>query len=1048
MKRFTLLVLMAFLGLNWAAAQTTVKGTVTAKEDGSAIPGATVSVKGFSGVGTITDFDGGFSLEVPKDAKALVVSFVGYADQEVEYTGQSTLQVKLERSDVGLEEVMVVAYGTVKKTTFTGSATQLKADQLEELPVATVTDALQGRSSGLQINSSSGDPGSGSTVRIRGIGSLNASSDPLYVIDGVPVNSGNVSELYDSTDPDDVAATDVLSTINPSDIASMTVLKDASATALYGARAANGVVLITTKQGKRGAKARINVDAKWGISQLPSGRGYNLMNSRDYYKLVFDAYMAGGSTSEEANASTISYLGGNNPYNVANPLDAQGRTVSGARVITDTDWVDEVFRQGSVREYNISAAGGTEKSTYFLSVGYSNTEGIVTGTDFSRYSTRMNLNSDLNDWLKVGTNTTLAFTDQKRTVGAGAGAAATRNALLFPSSVPVFMKDAKGNIIKDGTEKPQYNFSNPVSPDFNPLYTVANDKYETKNYRAISNVYAEVDFSSFIEGLKFRTDNSVDFYTVEDFQFYNPFHGNAADMNGRGYSYGTWNLLWQTSNKLTYSKKIEKHTFDILAGFEASENTERGNFAHVTDYALYGSVVLPALDNAAKYNDAGSHEDKWSMYSYLGRLNYNFNDRYYLSTTFRSDASSRFGKNNRVGTFYSFGGSWRVSEEEFMSSLTWVDNLKLRASYGSSGNDQIGLYKYDTNFSSWNYDGIPGNALYQPGNPNLSWETSISTTIGLDYDILDNRLSGSVEWYDRVTKDLLYDVPISRVSGFEEVTSNAAEVKNSGFEFSVNYLAIEANDFSWEVGVNYTANVNEILSLPTEEQINGTKVWREGGSIYDFYIEEFVGVDPQTGSPLYYSDKLDEEGNPTGEREIVDNYNSASRYVVGSAQPDGYGGVTNVFKYKGFTLSANLFFSHGGKILDNVEMDLLNDGNNGGNQLSIKQVDSWKQPGDITKVPVFNPVNTNNSNARSTRYLYDATFAKLKTVTLSYQLPKSVISRANLSNVSVYVSGNNLFVWTQDEGYEGYDPEVGLNGLTNYVTPNPTTFVGGIKIGF
>ncbi|WP_430815685.1 SusC/RagA family TonB-linked outer membrane protein [Carboxylicivirga sp. RSCT41] len=1036
---------MVLVGLQALAQTTNVTGTVTDAADGFPIPGVSVFVKGTT-IGTVTTPDGTYTLSVPNDAAAIVFSFVGMTTQEVAYTGQTTIDAVMQSEAMDVDEVLVVAYGTAKKSTFTGSAVQMKAEELEQLPVATVTDALQGKSTGLQINSSSGDPGSGSTVRIRGIGSLNAASDPLYVIDGVAVNAGNVSELSDGGD--DLAPTDVLSTINPNDIESMTVLKDASATAIYGARAANGVILITTKKGKKGQRAQITFDAKWGVTQLPPGRGYDLMSSADHYKTYFDAYMASGLTAAEANAETISALANNNPYNVAAPLGADGNPVSGARIITDTDWVDEVFRNGSVQEYNLSARGGSEKTTYFLSFGYSDTEGIVTGSEFSRYSTRINLESELTDWVTVGTNTSLSFTDQTRTVGAGAGAAATRNALLYPNAVSVYEKDADGNVIVDGSGNPVYNFVNPVSMDFNPLFTVDNDIYNTKNYRVLSSAYGIIDFSQFVEGLKFRTDNSIDFYTVEDFQFYNPFHGNAAgDLKGRGYSYGTWNSLWSSSNKLLYNKSMGAHTFDVLAGFEASENTTRGNMAHATGYAVYGDVVLPALANAANYQGASSYEDKWSMYSWIARVNYDFNDKYYLSASFRNDASSRFGANKRNGSFYSLGGSWRITQENFMSDVNWIDNLKLRASYGTSGNDQIGLYDYTTNFSSWNYDGMAGNALFKPGNPDLSWESSKSTTIGIDYTVLNGRLDGSIEWYNRVTSDLLYEVPISMVSGFENVIKNSAEIKNSGVEFNINYTAIQNTNFTWNIGLNYTANTNEITYLPTEEQINGTKIWREGGSIYDFYLREYAGVDETTGSALYYKDIEDEEGNPTGERELTDDYNTATRYVVGTSQPDGYGGLNNVFTYKGLSLSANLFFSHGGEILDVVEADLVNDGNDKGFQLSNKQLNSWKQAGDQTDVPVFQPGVLSNSNGLSTRYMYDATFMKLKTVTLSYQFPRSITDKLRINNLSVYASGNNLWVWTKDSDFEGFDPEVGLNGLTNYVTPNPTTMVFGVKIG-
>ncbi|RUA09921.1 MAG: TonB-dependent receptor [Fusobacteria bacterium] len=1040
-----LLTLALVLVGNIAFAQSKEITGVVYDESNMELPGASVIVKG-STVGTTTDFDGAFTITA-QEGDVLEVDFIGYTTKYITVGESSTYKIQLVPDSKELEEVIVVGYGTAKKESFTGSATQMKGEELTSVAVPTITDALQGKSAGLQINSASGDPGSGSTVRIRGIGSMNASSSPLYVIDGVIVNSGNVSQLSDGSA--DLAPTDVLSSINPNDIASMTVLKDASATAIYGARAANGVILITTKKGANG-KAKISFDAKVGISQLPKNRGYHLMSSADHYKQYFDAYRAAGESVADANRKVIEALSNNNPYNVDQPLDENGNVVDGARIISNTDWVDEVFRTGKTQEYNISASGGSGDTNYFLSLGYANTEGIMKGTDFSRYSLRLNLNTKLTERIDIGTNTTFSYTDQNRGAGGGGGAAATRNALLYPNAVSVYEKDREGNIIYDDKGKPKYNFNNPVSMDFNPLFTVDNDIYNTKNYRLLSSLYLNADLGFILEGLSFRTDNSVDYYTVEDFMFYNPFHGNGTSVNGRGRSYGTWNTLLTTSNKFNYKKIFGDHTIDVLAGIEVSENHERTNYAEATEYAIYGDVVMPELANAATPQGASTTDNRWSMLSYLGRINYDYLSKYYLSASIRRDGSSRFGENNRFGTFYSFGASWRISEENFMQDISWIDNLKLRASYGTSGNDQVGLYDYFTNFSSWNYDGKPGNVLFKPGNEDLTWETSASTTIGLDFTMFSQRLSGSIEYYNRDTDDLLYQVPISMLSGFTTVMKNSASVNNHGVELALDYRLIETDNFSWDMGVNYTMNVNEITSLPTESQINGTKIWQEGGSIYDFYLREYAGVDKNDGAAMWYKDVIDPStGKPTGERELTKSYNEATRYVVGSSQPDGYGGFNNTLRYKRVTLSANLFFSNGGNILDVVESDLMNDGNEKGYQLMTDAANAWTPSNTNTDVPKFNTVGDNNSNqSSSTRYLYDATYAKLKAVTLSYDLPSSWAKRVNMTSMSTYVSGNNLLIWTKDSGFKGFDPEVGMTGLTNYITPNPRSVVVGIKLNF
>ncbi|MFA8433756.1 MAG: SusC/RagA family TonB-linked outer membrane protein [Marinifilaceae bacterium] len=1042
---FSLLIL-CFIGLQSVLAQTReVSGVVTSADDGLSIPGTSVFVKGTS-VGTTTDFDGKYSLKVPEDAKTLVFSFVGMTTQEVEITS-STINVVMKSDAISVDEVMVVAYGTAKKSTFTGAATQVKAEELENIPVPTFTEALQGNASGIQVNSASGDPGSGSTIRIRGIGSLNADSGPLYVVDGIVINSGNVSQLHDKDDPDGLAATDVLSTINPSDIESMTVLKDASATSIYGARAANGVVLITTKRGKSG-KAKINFDAKLGVSYLPN-KGYDLMSSGQYFKHYYDAFRAQGLSVEKANAETIAALSANNPYNVANPYDAKGNLVAGAKLLTNTDWIDKVFRTGKSQEYNLSAAGGTEKTSYFISLGYSDQEGIVGGTNFERISTRINLESELSNRLKVGTNTSLTYTDQSRASASSSGASSVYNALMYANAIPVYKLDSKGKPRVDDKGNKIYNFANPVSQDFNPLYTVENDTYNTKTYRVLSGIYGVLNLDDLVEGLEFRTDESIDFYTVDDFQFYNPFHGNGPSVNGRGYAFGTWNTYWTTSNKLTFDKTINDHHFNVLVGFEASENRERVVEAQATQYAIYGDVVLSELANAAQYESAGSAVNKWSMMSYLARVNYDLKNKYYLSLSWRNDGSSRFGKDKRHGNFFSLGASWRVSEEDFMSDIAWVDNLKLRGSYGTSGNDQVGLYDYITNFSSWNYDGNPGNALYKPGNANLGWEESASLTLGLDYTLFSNRLSGSLEYYNRKTSDLLYKTPISLVSGFSTVIKNSAEMKNYGVEFMIDYRAIDRGDFSWDLGFNITKNENEIVSLPVDQQVNGSKIWKEGGSMHDFYLLKWAGVDSKTGAPLWYKKVEDENGKETGELTTTSNRNSADRFNVGSAQPDFYGGIQNTFVYKNWTLSANVYFSVGGYILDNVEADLLNDGNKLGSQLSKKQLNSWTPKNTNTNVPIFIPRNSNDSNYNlSDRYLYDATYAKLKAVTLSHNFAKNITQKLGVSKLTMYVSGNNLLTWKKDSDFEGFDPEVGLDGKTGYVTPNPRTFIIGVKLGF
>ncbi len=1025
-SRFLQLLTFVFLLVgNIAFAQSKEISGVVLDENNLELPGASVIVKGKS-VGTTTDFEGNFAIQA-SEGDVIEIGFIGYLTVELNVGENTSYIVKLVPDTKALDEVIVVGYGKVNKESFTGSATQVKGTDIAAVAVPTITDALQGQSAGLQITSANGDPGSGSTMRIRGIGSMKTNSAPLYVIDGAIVSGG-------------------ITSINPNDIASMTVLKDASATAIYGARAANGVILITTKTGKKGS-VNISLDTKFGVYQLPN-RGYNLMSSADHYKHYYDYFRSEGVPMDQSNAYVLQVLSGNNPYNMINPLDDNGNVVDGARIITNTDWVDEVFRTGKTQEYNVSASGGTENTNYFISLGYADTEGIVKGANFTRYNFRLNLNTKLTKRITLGTNSSFYYTDRESGARGSSGAAPTRNALLYPNAVSVYEIDSEGNVQYDENGKPIYNFNNPVSRDYNPLFTIENDIASSKVYRLLSNMYLNVDLGFLLNGLSFRTDNSVDFNTLKSFSFDNPFHGDGSAVGGRGSSSGTWNSLITTSNRFNYKKAFGDHKFEVLAGFEASQNQTNTNYAEATSYAVYADVVLPELGNATTPVGASSSESKWSMLSYLGRVNYDYHDRYYFSASIRRDGSSRFGENKRFGTFYSLGASWRLSEEEFMNNATWLDNLKLRASYGTSGNDQIGMFAYLANFQDADYDGNPGVILYRPGNKELSWETSKSATFGVDFAMFAHRLSGTIEYYNRKTDDLLYNVPISMSSGFDSVTRNSASLKNSGIEITLDYRLMKVGDFAWDMGINYTINKNVITYLPTGEDVLHTKIWKEGGSVYDFYLRDYAGVDKNDGLAMWYKDVLDGDGKPTGDREPTKDYNEATRYVVGSSQPDGYGGFNNTFTYKGFSLNANVFFSNGGKILDFVEMDLMNDGNKVGYQMIDEAKNAWKNPGDVTDVPRFNVMDKTSSNMMSTRYLYDATYVKLKAVTLAYQIPTSFAKKLGMTSMSTYISGNNLFVWVKDKGFKGFDPEVGLTGQTGYVTPNPSSLVMGVKLNF
>ena len=592
-----------------------------------------------------------------------------------------SLRVILKSDSEILDEVTVIAYGTAKKNSLTGSVATIKSSDMEKLPVTSFEKALQGLSPGLQIASVSGQPGSSTQVRIRGIGSMSASSTPLYVIDGVAIEAANLSEVANTSKYGTSA--NPLSNLNPNDIESITILKDASAASLYGSRAANGVILITTKQGKKG-QAKVSFKAQMSSSKLPSG-GYNLMNASEHYALYYGGFynnnIAKGMSSEEASAAankSTQSMYGRNPYNVANPLDASGDLTSGAQLMIDTDWLDEVFRTGMSQEYDISVNGGNEKSKYFISMGYMNQEGIVIGSDFERYSGRANVSTEIKPWFSMGINSTFSLAKQNTPVGGGGGASPLTNGIFLPNAVPVYDLDENFQMQYDENGKPLYNFKNPIFQDMNVISFAQTDKYATNTYRVLVNPY--VDFNFY--GVHWKTSLSYDYINLDETQWYNAEHGNGKAAQGRLYKYAIWNNTFGLTSTLNYNFNIkEDHHFSVLAGYEIYNKEYKRTYAQGTKFPIGG---LTELNVAATPQEVGSVTGKERMLSYFGRLNYDYQNKYFASFSIRSDGSSRFAPGHRYGTFWSVGLNWRISEENFMKDITWLDDLKLRASYGTS----------------------------------------------------------------------------------------------------------------------------------------------------------------------------------------------------------------------------------------------------------------------------------------------------------------------------------------------------------------------------
>jgi len=1036
-RKLTLMLALLFVwtGVAWSQG-VTVKGVVTSEEDGLPIVGASVLGKGTT-QGTITDVDGEFMISgVKADSKTLIVSFVGMKSKEVAIK-KGELKIVMKSDAEVLDEVMVVAYGTVKKSAFTGSATVVDQDKIKS-PAVSFDKSLAGQVSGVQVMSNSGQPGSGTSFRIRGSGSLKASNEPLYVIDGVATTSTEYSSIAEENE----SSSNILSSINPNDIESITVLKDAAAAALYGSRAANGVVVITTKSGKEG-KARVNFNAQFSWSKL--GKAYDMMSSADMYKMIYQGYRAKGETMEEANASAQGALT-HNPYNVENPLDENGNVVDGAKLVVDTDWQKEVFRTAPSQDYNMNVSGKNDKTNYFFSIGYTKQGGITPASDFKRYSAKANINTKVNRWFNAGLNVTFSHSIQNTTVESSAGASPLYNALSFPNAVPVYIVDNEGNPVLDENGNKQYNFTNPVSRDFNPLAIPLMDVNRSKFYRLLASGYAEI---TFFNGLSFKTVFSPDYVSTDEHRYWNKEHGNGPTYNGRLDKYHHVDLMYTSTNTFNYTNVFKDvHSLNVMAGMEYWQSTYETLYAG--GRGLLGD--MQELAGASGSFSPSSDTTKETLISYFGRAEYAYKDKYNFSASLRADGSSIFGADTKWGTFWSLGASWRINQEDFLKDIEWIDNLKLRLSYGTSGN-KSGLARYAslglwTTSADYLYGSNIGVGHEQLVNALLGWEKQGMFNVGVDFSFW-NRFYGSVDFFNKTSDGLLYDVPLALQNGLSSITMNAAKTSNTGFEIVLG-ANILRGPLVWNMDLNASFIKDKIKDLNGENDVRMTdyqKIWSVGGSQYEFYMPTWAGVDPDNGNPLWY------KVNDDGTRTTTSVYSEATYERQGRSTPLAYGGFINTFSYKNFDLTIQLNYSLGGKIYDNIYAGMMHDGATTAQNMHVDALEAWTTPGQQTNVPKYAINNATNSASLSSRFLYDATNVKLKTITLSYTLPKNlgVFSKV-ISGAKLWVSADNLCTWFADKGYKGYD-DIDIYGVQGYKTypysfPTPRTFSIGANLTF
>ncbi len=1031
---FALLFSVAF------AQNRTVTGTVTDK-GGLPIPGVTVKGRGSNAVAA-TSSDGKFVISIPASVTVIEFSSLGFANQSQTIGSNNVVNASLEDSTKDLEQVMVVAYGTIKKESFVGSASVVGAKNFESRPSVSFQKSLQGAAAGVQVTSASGQPGSGTQVRVRGIGSITQTPNPLYVIDGVPVSStgNNTSGGGDLTS---VAATaDFLSTLNQNDIESVTILKDASSAAIYGSRAANGVVLITTKQGRNGV-TKFNASVSGGFSSQAYDK-HDVLSAEEYYRVYFNSYYATRIAAGDSPATATTTANNSartrltqNPFNTLQPFAAGGSLAPGAALLYDTDWREEVLKKGVTQDATVSANGGTDKLKYYVSGGYFKQRAIVIASDFERFTGKFNISNDVTKFFSFGLNTTLARSIQNTPAGGGGGANPVRFADITSNIYPLYVRDAAGNVTVDAAGNPIYNYLNPVTPDFNPVGLSKLNEYLSKTTRLTASPFLQ---AKFLNGFTAKALVSLDYVGIRENQFYNLEHGDGVGVKGRAIRYAKEDVLTTYINTLTYDKSIGQHTFNVLIGQESFKNRFDSMAAERTGFSFAGQTELGNASTPGSTTSSSVTEERFS--SYFSRLNYDFKNKYFMSASFRRDGSSVFGPDNKYGNFWSIGGAWRISQENFMKSIGFINELKLRASYGTTGNNNIGgRYAYQGTYStSGAYEGQGGSIYNQLENLTLQWEKNRTTDIGIEFSILKRRINGEVAYYKKQSDGLLFAQPLSRMTGFSTLNTNLAEIDNSGVEITLGGTPIVTSNFNWNVSFNLATNNNKIKKLTQEQVADGSYSLRVGGNRYAWYLREWAGVDPTDGRPQWFMD--DANGNKVPTK----TYANAKIYEGhGSSLPDFFGGLNNTLTYKQLDFSVFTYFSKGGQVYDGLEQTLTHSGISPGTQLSREVLNAWSLTNTSSTIPRFLPVNADQSNSTSTRYLHDGSYIRVKNITLGYSLKKDWAAKARLGSARLFIMAENPFTFAR---HKGMDPEQAINGTSNNEIPNIKTFAVGLNIGF
>ena len=1065
---FSLLSVLAVTTLY--AQDVNVTGTVTDAETGEPVPFASIQIKGTL-TGGSSDADGKYSILVHEDA-VLIFSSIGYQTMEIGVDGKSTLNVSLSPDTEMLEETIVVAFGTSTRESFTGSATVVNSGDIAKVQSSDVTRALEGVVAGVQMTTSSGSLGQSPSIMIRGVSSINAGNSPLYVIDGVPYTGD-------------------MNNINPNDIESMTVLKDAASNALYGARGANGVIMITTKKAKSG-DAIVNIDAKWGWNTKALQEYDYITNPAEYYEAHYSAlynyYRYGrGMSAAEAHLTANNNVAGSSSngglgYQVftvpegqafigtngkVNPNATLGRRVTyGGQeyYLYPDNWVDETYTQSLRQEYNVSVSGTTGKASIFASFGYLNNKGIIDGSDMYRYSARLKADYQAKSWLKVGANAAYTKFNWNNGNSDEGSSSSTGNVFAFASAIapiyPVYMRDGNGNIMVDDRGNIRYDYGaganagqvRPVMNNANPLQSLTLDKSNSEGNALNGTAYAEVNF---LKDFKFTFNVGMGLDETRSTSVQNPYYGQFASMGGIISKSHARTYYFNMQQLLSWDRTFaDIHHVSVLLGHENYSTSSydlgaaKSNMFSIDNTELNGAV--------SDMQSASSAYDSYNNEGYFVRAQYDYAEKLFLSASYRRDASSRFHPDHRWGNFWSLGAGWLINKEPWFNA-SWIDMLKLKASIGSQGNDNIGNYRYLDTYTIESGAGDIAVIFNSKGNPEITWETNTNFNAGADFDFWGGRLTGTVEYFYRLTSDMLFYFYTPDSIGYSGYYDNVGDMRNSGIEVSLNGVLMQRKNFRWDAYLNFTHYTNKILRIPDDNKTakfeghegyrSGTSFYGEGLPIYTFLMPKYAGVDHSTGEPLWYRDITNEAGEVVGTT-TTKTYSEATDYLCGDPTPDLYGGFGTSLSFYGFDVSASFTYSIGGLTYDSGYAGLVSSPvgtSTGGNIHKDVIEQAWTPENPDSDFPRWQ-FGDQYTSSTSDRFLVPASYLNFQNAQIGYTFPERLTQKIKVSRLRLYVSCDNIVYWSYRKGL---DPRYSFSGSTNNAVNSPVrTLSGGINITF